>query len=202
MDMGPEIEPHPHHHTGRQWVDVVLGVSVILISLISLMLAVENGNAMRRLVQANSWPFVIAATSNTDETGAPLLGFTMQNKGVGPAKIQSLEVFYKGKPTPNPRTLIHTILGPSANGVIVHFIASSVVGNVLSSKETVTFFSVKDKSINPKYLQQLADANKDIGFKTCYCSVFDECWTLKLVDSLAPPQPIKTCPIPKVPFDL
>jgi hypothetical protein len=202
MDIGPEIEPHPHHHTGRQWVDVVLGVSVILISLISLMLAVENGNAMKRLVQANSWPFVIADTSNTDENGAPLLGFRIQNKGVGPAKIQSLEVFYKDKPMPNPRTLIHTILGPSANGAVVHYIASSVVGNVLSSKEAVTFFSVKDKSINPKYLQQLADANKDIGFRTCYCSVFDECWTLNIVDRLAPPQPIKTCPIPKVPFDL
>ena len=202
MDIGPEIEPHPHHHTGRQWVDVVLGVSVIVISLISLMLAMENGNAMKRLVQANSWPFVIASTSNTDENGGPLLSFTMQNKGVGPAKIQSLEVFYKGKPTPNPRTLIHAILGTSATGVVVHYIDSSVVGNVLSSKETVTFLSLKDKTIKPEYLKQLSEANKYIGFKTCYCSVFDECWTLTIVDSLAPPQPIKTCPIPKTPFEL
>ena len=46
MDIGPDLETshHHHHHTGRAWVDVVIAVSAILISLISLIVAIENGN--------------------------------------------------------------------------------------------------------------------------------------------------------------
>jgi hypothetical protein len=39
-DMGPEVEHHDHHHTGRWWLDVVLAVSAVVISLISLFLAI------------------------------------------------------------------------------------------------------------------------------------------------------------------
>jgi hypothetical protein len=39
----PEIE---HHHTGRPWLDVPLGVSAVSISFISLFLAIANGRAM------------------------------------------------------------------------------------------------------------------------------------------------------------
>jgi uncharacterized membrane protein len=48
---GPEVEHAHHHHTGRSWLDLILGVSAVSISFISLFLAIHNGNAMERLVQ-------------------------------------------------------------------------------------------------------------------------------------------------------
>lgn len=201
MDMGPEIETHHPHHTGRQWVDVILGVSVVVISIISLLLAMENGTAMKRLVAANSWPFVNIGVSNGDEAGNKLLDLLIQNKGVGPAKIETMEVFYKGKPMPDTRALIHTILGPGADGIHVPYINQTIVGDVLSSKESTNFVEVKDKSIDPAYLDRLSQEAGNIGFKTCYCSVFDECWLVDHTTAASAPTPVKVCPIPKTPFN-
>jgi hypothetical protein len=200
MDSGPEINTHHHHHTGRQWVDVILGVSVVVISIISLMLAAENGQAMKRLVAANSWPFVLTSVSNSDENGDKFLNLVMQNKGVGPAKIESLEVFYAGKSVPDARTLLHTILGPSADGQKIPYKSSTVVGNVLSAKEIDAFLTVSDKSIPPDELRKLSESTANIDTITCYCSVFDECWRLDTRNMPIHADPVKACPVPTTPF--
>ena len=200
MDAGPDIEARHHHHTGRQWVDVVLGVSAVLISLISLLLAIENGNAMKRLVQANSWPFVNIGVSDTDENGNRLLILAAQNKGIGPAKIQTLEVFYNHKPVSDATALIHAMLGPAAADAHVPFVGSSLVGNVLSSKESISFLVIQDKSISPEIMNTISVESKNLGFRMCYCSVFDECWTHDRMGGRTPPQPVKACPTPETPF--
>jgi len=200
MDPGPDIEAHHHHHTSRSWIDLVLGVSAIMISLISLILAILNGDAMQRLVAANSWPYVNVGSSNSDDGGAPLLALTMQNKGVGPAKIQSLEVFYDGKAMAGPRALIHAMLGAADKGPPVHYLASSVVGGVLSAKESVDFLRVKGKLVPTPVLQQLAAKTDGLTYRVCYCSVFDECWMFERDNTASSPKPIKTCPTPATPF--
>jgi hypothetical protein len=201
MDLGPDVETRHHHRTGRAWVDVVLGVSAVAISLTSLLLAVGNGNAMQRLVQANSWPFVSLSVSNRNEAGDKLLRLVAQNKGVGPARVQTLEVFYDGKPMSGPRTLIHAILGPAANDLHIPFDTSAIVGEVLSSKELAYLLTVKDKSISPEILEKLSNETKNIGFRTCYCSVFDECWISDRTGAtLSPPQAVKSCPAPETPY--
>ena len=48
---GPEIEHPHHHHTGRSWLDVILGVSAVVISFISLEYSAEDYEAMRTGVQ-------------------------------------------------------------------------------------------------------------------------------------------------------
>jgi hypothetical protein len=40
--MGPEGEHHHHHHTGNRWLDIVIAVSAVIISLISLFLAIQH----------------------------------------------------------------------------------------------------------------------------------------------------------------
>lgn len=180
---------------------MAIGVSAVAISLISLLLAIGNGNAMQRLVEANSWPFVSIGVSNRDEQDKKVLRFVAQNKGIGPAKIQTLEVFYDGKSMPDAHTLIHTILGPEAAGAHVPFGGSAFVGDVLSSKETVLVLSVQDKTIARSNLEKLAAEARNIGFKVCYCSVFNECWVSDRTGAaLSPPLAVKSCPIPKAPY--
>ena len=206
MDIGPEIETHHHHHTGRQWIDVILGVSVVAISIVSLMLAMENGQAMKRLVASNSWPFVNAGISNEDDKGARIMALVLQNKGVGPAKIETLEIFYNGQPMPDARTLLHTMLGPSANGETINYVGSTVVGNVLSAKESLQYLLVNDRTASSSEVTTLSNATNGIKSRTCYCSVFDECWMLdhtitRQSSAATGPKPIKVCPTPRVPFD-
>src|SRR5579862_9169747 len=90
-----DIHAHPRH-TGVRWFDLVLALSAIFISAVSLAVAIEHGRTERDLVAANSWPFLREVLSNEYTTGpnGTYSAFGVSNGGVGPAKLESFEVFY------------------------------------------------------------------------------------------------------------
>lgn len=193
MDTGPEIEGHHHAHTGRPLLDLILGVSAIVISLISLGLAIAHGNAMERLVEANSWPFVATSFSNAEADGTPHFRLGIMNKGVGPARIDSLQVFYEGKPVHDARELVTRMSGGSPQPPI-QILSSDVLNSVMSARETVNFVDVPIGGATPGQQKQLGRAGPKITFATCYCSVFDECWTVDTREAAPRPHKIKICP--------
>ena len=78
--MNPEHEtPHAAHSTGRRWLDLTLALSAMFVSLVSLAVAVHHGNAMDRLVAANSWPFLMYSTDNLDPQGNPRISLRVEN---------------------------------------------------------------------------------------------------------------------------
>jgi hypothetical protein len=177
-------------------------VTAVTISLVSLLLSIGNGDAMKQLVAANSWPFVSVGVGNRDEQGGKTLRIVAQNKGVGPAKIETLEVFYKGQAMADSHALIHAILGPAEADVQIPFGESAFVGDVLASKETAIVMSLQGGKIAPADLEKLAAGTANMGFRTCYCSVFNECWVSDRTRGISPPALVKTCPTPKTPFNL
>lgn len=194
----PEVEPTHHHHTGRPWLDLLLGISAVAISFISLFLAIANGRAMERLVQSNSWPFVQVGSSNVDTDGTPHVRFDIANKGVGPARIESLEVTYDGAPMHNPRALLNSLLGRVTVPSHPLIILSSVVHNVLAAKEHITFFDVKPGELSAEDYAAIDAGLKKLEFAACYCSVFDECW---MTDSRkTQPAKVRQCPASRNPF--
>lgn len=196
MDATPEIETQPHHRTGHKRLDVILALSAFLISLMSVVLGIENAVAMRKLVASNSWPFVNVGVSNGNATGGAALDLLIQNKGVGPAKIKSLEVFYEGKPMRGEHALMRTMTG----GKPVPILRSRVVGSVLSAKESVNFLSVVDQSVAPSDLVELAKLSDRISIRTCYCSAFDECWVMDRTVTPSKSTEVDECPVAPVPF--
>jgi hypothetical protein len=187
----PEIEPSHRHHTGRPWLDVLLGVSAVSISFISLFLAIANGRAMERLVQSNSWPFIQIGTSDVEPDSTPHIRFFIVNKGVGPARIESLEVTYNGTPMNSPRGLLDAILGRTTVPAHPHLIVSSIAHNVLAAKENVSFFDVKAEDLSAEDYAAMDRGLQKIGFLACYCSVFDECWIAD--SSKTQPSKVKQC---------
>ena len=49
-----ELHGHHHHGTGIKWLDVILASSAILISVVSLIVSVNHGRTMERLVEENA----------------------------------------------------------------------------------------------------------------------------------------------------
>ncbi|HEV8692564.1 MAG TPA: hypothetical protein VGQ93_00025 [Lysobacter sp.] len=198
MDATPEVEVPHHHKTGNRKLDLILAVSAFVISLVSVFLAIENAVAMRHLVASNSWPFVNVGVSDGNEAGNAALDLVIQNKGIGPAKIESLEVFYGGQPMRGGNALIHAMTG----GKSIPFVRSRVVGSVLSAKESVNFLSVVGQSVDPSDLLKLAKLSKGIAIRTCYCSVFDECWLLDRTIAPSKLTEVDECPAAQVPFQV
>jgi hypothetical protein len=198
MGPAPETEHHHHHHTGRKWLDVTLGVSAVFISLMSLFLAIQHGRVMEKMVQATTWPYVMVRFSTSNPDGSPHVRLLVANKGVGPAKVESLEVFYRDTAQPGGEALLQAILKP-ADQHHLPFLQSDVVNSVMAANDDVAIVDLQAANFTPQENETLRAAMPELSFRVCYCSVFDECSVLDTRKQIRP-EPVSECTFPETPF--
>ena len=199
-----EISSRSSHAGWREKVDFLVAVCALITSIASIWLSVTQSDDMQRLVQAQSWPFLGFSTSNTETNTVsgkpePVISMTIENLGVGQAKIQSLEIFYKGKNVKTSRELLRACC-TDASGKIPEdawkqtpILTSSVVGRVLRAGQTVPFIYWARPETDNAMWEKLNMARFEVEKKICYCSVFDECWASDLESTQA--KPVKSCPV-------
>lgn len=202
VDVGPDfIQPRPPR-TGRVLIDVVVGGVAIMLSVISLIVAIQNERTQRELVAASSWPFLQAEFSSGSKHDA-MIEFV--NAGVGPAKVDSVEMFYRGQPVTSVLKLLQQCCGLSTDAATMHqqlagaISLSSSSDFVLRPAEHQTIMRLAydanaAKDVRARFLAGMSD----ITFRACYCSVLDECWLSTLQD--LHPHRIRICPKPAYPL--
>lgn len=203
-------EPGLPKRRPRHWLEYVSTAFAVVVSLISLWVAIATERANRQMVAAASWPLLEVDSSNVDDQGHSVLLFRVTNTGVGPAKVRSFEVFYKGHPYTTAVSLIRACCKPgfvrpppsendAAKG---YFITGGIAGNVIRAGETHPFIQYGLGTENEAVWRALNNArNEDITYRICFCSVFDECWmnSPKGRDQLDP-TPVDKCPVPPAPY--
>jgi hypothetical protein len=196
--MTPEHEVHhPHgHRTGHRLLDLAVPVSALLISVISLIIGIHHGRTMQemaqansRLVQANSWPLLQYTTGNANDKGDPEISMKVENAGVGPAKLISLEIFQGEQRLRTPRDLIGA-LDPTNPKPEVSL--GLTLPTVLRAGNDMLILGMKRPG-NEALWDKLNKERFRFHFRACYCSVFDECWVSDLL-TLAP-QPVEHCAV-------
>jgi hypothetical protein len=197
------VQPTPRR-TGFRHFDAVVSMSAIFISAVSLYVAVQHGKTERQLVAANVWPFPRAILSNGyDSKGSTAIG--VSNGGVGPAKIRSFEVFYRGQPVSSGMDLLRKCCGlaPGAAAIKAAFpngtYSSIVDETVLRPGEENPVFRVPRLGTDVTERFSRISTLQQIGFRVCYCSVLDECWISDLKSTRT--EPVRECTPPKHPYD-
>ena len=200
-------QPHQHPaHTGHRWLDVVLALSAMFVSVVSLVVAIEHGRTMRqmadantRMVEANSWPFLEFHTHNLDEQGKADIRLTIANQGIGPARIQTLEMWYNGQPIASAKELAKACC---QKDLLYHaeWSQGKAAPSILRAGDHTDFFEVPLNEINKDFWNKLSVERDKITVRMCYCSVFDECWSSSGTTTDA--DRVASCPVPKVPFYL
>jgi hypothetical protein len=177
MDSEPEVHSHSHR-TGHREIDLALALSALALSIASIIIAIQNESAMKRLVTANSWPYVHLSHGNALD-GQPIVHFDVRNAGVGPALLEKLVVSYKGQPVRNAHELLARCCDVGSatdthvdNEVISHY--------VLSPRETVAFLQVPQSTSDPAVWSKLNAERFNVDLQACYSSVFDEHWITTL----------------------
>jgi hypothetical protein len=207
-DVDVEVEqPHAvHHRLGDHWLDKVLPISAILISVISIWIAFHHGQVMQelvhqneRLVQASSLPHLTLSSSfMTDGQGRSRASFGIVNGGVGPAEIRTAELLLDGRPVRNASDLLAKCCGiTSSDGLVT----SAPTNSMVRAGQSIDYFSLTQVNDAAKSgLDRLywAIEQDRIVARTCYCSVFDECWVRSSRDER--PRRVKQCPPVAVSF--
>lgn len=195
VEVGPDDIHAQPRRTGRHWFDLTMALLAIFLSMVSLYVAFDHGKAERELVQANSWPFLQENTSVSSRGEVELAVF---NAGIGPAKLHTLEVFYKGAAVRSPIELLQVCCG-LPRGPQTQY--SSVPGDlslgnpndqVLRPGQELRVMSLTRAASSTLY-DRFADAIHSLTFRGCFCSVFDECWISDM--HRLDVQKIRSCPI-------
>ena len=96
-----------------RWLNEIAAGVALLVSLVSLWVGVRTEQANRKMVDANyrmvaasSWPYLQLESGNGDQDGQPTITLELQNAGVGPAKVETFELFWQGRAYPNAKALL------------------------------------------------------------------------------------------------
>jgi hypothetical protein len=200
MGPPPETEHHHHHHTGHRWLDATLAVSAVFISLMSLFLAIQHGRVMEKMVQANTWPFVMVYVSTSNLDATPHVSIHVANKGIGPAMVESLEVFNNGVAQRGTQALLRALLKSTDLGRHIPAVRSDVVDEVLAARDDFSIVDLDARNFTPQETDLLQSGVARLTFRVCYCSVFDECSVLDTRKTPIRPVSTKACAVPEVPF--
>ncbi len=220
--MDVEIErPHVHHaRTGKHFQDWILPVAALFVSFISILIAREHGNVMKelvhqneRLVEAESLPYLdIYSSDFAGDRSTPAFRLTVQNQGVGPARIAEVTMTVRGKPVADFNTVVDQCCTPGElqaahrgtkqyhgirNGDVIQ---STLRDRMIRPGEAVDVVDWRVTPENRAVIEQLKRgfASDLVNTSICYCSVFDECWVR--TDEDRRPIAVKQCPIAKVPY--
>ena len=186
---------------GARWIDLTIAAAAIVLSLISLAVAIGNARTQEKMVAAETWPLLQFSTSNVDDaTGRPSLTLEVNNAGAGPALLKHMVVRYKGATVPHWPALLTACCGWSPElwretrrlDREASVISSDLDERVIRPGESIRFLRMDQReSVMPVWLG-LERARNELVFEACYCSLFDECWVSDLRSLEA--EPVKQCP--------
>ena len=196
----------------RHWLEYASTAVAVIVSVVSLWVAIGSENANRQMVAAASWPILMVESGNVGPDGRQLLlHFRVTNSGVGPAKVRSFEVFYQGKPYTSSTALMRACCDPHFEGAEAlkvselagwNFVTGLIAGNVIRAGDSKGFITYAFDAHHAAAWHALDIARqRGMSYRMCYCSVFDECWvnTSGHGHQLDPAR-VDKCPAPPVPY--
>lgn len=203
-DMEPFAETKPKPMTAyarlKDRLDLLVAICALLTSVTSIWLSISQGDDMARLVQAQSWPHIGFSTGNAEWNAVAAhwddrLLLSIENVGVGPAKIRSVKMKFDGQSIQSSDALLEACCGYQLGARLgtegEPLITSTTVGTVMRAGQKIDLLNWRLPNLGnqtvPKAQTEAAEkvwraldgTRGRIQLEVCYCSVFDECWTLK-----------------------
>jgi hypothetical protein len=206
------VEEHRHEHghahrAGFHWLDISLALSAFFVSLVSLGLAIHNGRTMEKLVTANSYPNIDFSYGNTfdfeDGLGSrPAVYVSLENTGIGPARLRTVELSFEGRPVANLGALLQlccTSESAESAPKLDYSFGGDVRGAMLPARGTQNLFAWPQVLQDPRWTRlETVVQGGGLDMRVCYCSVFDECYLHQ--STRREPERVRSCPAPAVPW--
>jgi hypothetical protein len=194
MDNTPaETSRGPRRGRRRRTFELVVGACAILISAVSLFVAISANRTQERMLAASVWPSLISGTSNVSTDGSPQITLDLLNRGTGPARVRWAQVLYDGSPLRDTSELLARCCTPHDAASGDHqIISSGIQRRVLGADEWVVLLRVPQPQPVTPLWQSLDRERHRIELRACYCSVLDDCWMLEAGNE--EPEPVRACP--------
>ena len=171
----------------------ILSVAGVFTGAVALYAALNESQAVRQQTAASVWPYVQLMINDTDTEDSASFALSLDNVGVGPARMRSMLVTLEGEPVRTWQALIDALAVEDMK-VGNQYGKNSVSRRVLAPGESVVAFQTHHAELALKL--QSAVYSGSVALSYCYCSIFDECWS-KSSSRPAGEEPLETvdqCP--------
>ena len=196
MDDAPEQPDPPVSKPLRHWLlktEILVTLPTLIISIALAYFSFVQADASRKMQRTETWPYVSYGTDNSSPEVKDEISFSLSNDGVGPARLDEMEFTYNGKPMRNPLQFIADCCASEAKAASRNLtFTTDRVDGVLRPGEKRKFIRLAKTEQNAPLWAKLNDERWKVVVRTCYCSIFDECWTFD--SRMTKPNEVKNCP--------
>ena len=145
----------------RDW-NAVAAIIAALIGLLALLVSGYTAVLQRQQVRAEVWPYPQPGISPSQRA------LSLENKGVGPAMIRSVQVYVDGKVQPDWAQVFHALGLSDLAGTPY----STINGVVLAAGDRIQQLKFKE----PADFVRFYENYPRLQLRLCYCSALQECW--------------------------
>ena len=115
-------------------------ILAILVSVVSLGVALSSNRTQERLLAASAWPTLEFGTGNRSDSGTDEITLVLGNNGVGPARLRGVRVFYKGEFAADSRRLMQRCCAAGDSPFIA--VTSGTRGRVLKAGDRIVLMTL------------------------------------------------------------
>lgn len=164
--------------------DLIVSGAAIFISLCTLAVLLYEANLMREQQQASVWPYVEAGPRFRGDG----FGIVVMNQGIGPARIQSMQVEVDGAPVRSWGEAFAALgIGAPPNSI------TTINGRVLPAQSEEMAVETDSVARRTELIDALFSDEPPLTIAVCYCSVYDECWHLNAFGLDGERTPVARC---------
>jgi len=195
MDEMPEIEAKRDRPFLRSLLktEMLITLPTLVISLALAYFSFVQADASRKMQRTETWPYVSYGNDNSSPEVKDEISFSLSNDGVGPARLQEMEFIYAGKPMRDPLEFVASCCAAAAKAVAKNLTyTTDRVDGVLRPGEKRSFIKLAKTDENVSLWNRLNDERWKVVVRTCYCSIFDDCWVFD--SGKGQPDEVKICP--------
>lgn len=168
--------------------ETVGSIMAIVVGVAALFISWDQGKVMREEVRASVWPALQVDGFVSTSGEAMSMGLNIQNAGVGPALIRTIQLRYRGELVRDLDEL--TALFPDG----ADRSTNTLSGRILAAGDRVRPFEFRfPVEDDPDAVAVMAQVANDWAVDVCYCSALDECWISSQTTSA--PTPVRACPL-------
>lgn len=153
-------------HLKRIDPGVWIGISAVLINIITVAVYVYQARIMQQQQHTSAWPYVEWLPSFNEET----YFMEISNNGIGPAIINNVQIELNGEKMESIDLLFEKLLGTS----YFPHITSTIKNRVLPAGKSLRLFQINDQ----KWAGQVFVALQKQSFtiSICYSSIYGDSW--------------------------
>ena len=172
---------------------MLITLPTLVISLALAYFSFVQADASRKMQRTETWPYVSYGNDNSSPEVKDEISFSLSNDGVGPARLQEMEFIYAGKPMRDPLEFVASCCAAAAKAVAKNLTyTTDRVDGVLRPGEKRSFIKFAKTDANVSLWNRLNDERWKVVVRTCYCSIFDDCWVFD--SGKGQPDEVKICP--------